>query len=888
MPTPALATTRTPVPVPQPATTPARRVGTSTVEPRIAPAGPPVVRLLRMTTPATRSVTPRADTSHPSRTGPVAQPASSVISAQPATGRTERRPPTMGSPAFDALQVVNNRARQNSGANSTFLGRIAAAPRSPAQAEALTQAQLINDDCSRSESQVSRIAAARRQQVSTYFSGARQGLSDFFTRSVTAVQAFITGKQAEIIGAVTRALAWVRTAITNTLQAVQTIAGQIRARINQMLETISTSVQSRVEGIAGQITGLIDSIPLPDIPGIGRIRAGAVSLLNRAAGLVKVAFGLLVDFVGWAFNAGMDLLDSVLSTITSLVDTALSLASSAILSVLQMIGQALNQAVALIGATLRGALLAVIIPILNSVEGLIARLIGSAEQSALGLLRRNRNEYLSSLVEAVTPGATPQGSQAASTESQIAILRQLGRDAAQNSQMIVQVFDALTSGNLASIIRTLASAAARTVVSVAAFLAQVIRAIVTVVTQALQILTQVAQTIGNFLRELIQSFITWVGSLVENMRSLVQRGADQLIRFAQSGLSRIGSFIRRFVQNLILGRSISDSLTDALGEFNLTQTFSPTPVSFLGPAPAFVGAPPAFLIVIIAGVVYITILGLSFTLPLWLAIAIVVVVILLLILLIYLLYRWLTRPRPPKPPPCKIETRTLLPAPDGTADTRKIVGVKERVEMTASSPVTWSALHGTIAPTSPTTAIWTAPATGVITTVKATLAIGKQCLRLMTVKAPDGLTMIKKAKKDAIPSGTAGACMFTDVTIHPRSVCLGATQWLEVPGPATNVKGFFTKFPPSQLFHNPNPNYLPFNDNNTGLEDHAAFHAVPGPFLDGQFQWDIPNKYKVDGEPDSSGRLFTKTTQLFTMDSSGTMTISKAGAFVSRKITDTT
>ena len=695
MPTPALATTRTPVPVPQPAATPARRVGTSTVEPRIATAGPPVVRLRRMTTPVPRSVIPRADTSRPSRTSPVAQPANSVMSAQPSTGRTEQRPPGMGSSTFDALQVVNDRARQNSGASSTFLGRIAAAPRSPVQAEALTQAQLINDDCARSEAQVSRIAAARRQQISTYFSGARQGLSDFFTRSVTTIQTFIAGKQAEIIGAVTRALAWVRTAITNTLQAAQTIAGQIRARINQMLENISTSMQSRVEGIAGQITGLIDSIPLPDIPGIGRIRAAAVSLLNRAAGIVNGAFSRLVDFVGWAFNTGMDLLDSILSTITGLVDTALSLASSAILSVLQMIGQALNQAVALIGATLRSALLAVIIPILNSVESLIAKLIGSAEQSALGLLRRNRNEYLSSLVEAVTPGAAPQGSQAASTESQIAVLRRLGRDAAQNSQMIVQVFDALTSGNLASIIRTLASAAARTVVGIAALLAQMIRAIVTAVTQALQILTQVAQTIGNFLRELIQSFIAWVGNLVEYVRSLVQRGADQLIRFAQNGLSRIGSFIRRFVQNLILGRGLSDSLTDALGEFNLTQTFSPTPVSFLGPAPAFVGAPPAFLIVIIAGVVYITILGLSFTLPLWAAIVIAVLLVLLLLLLLYLLYRWLTKPKPPKKRVIRVDP-SVLELGVGGRDINSVATIAPGTP--PSPPLTWTINPGGTSP----------------------------------------------------------------------------------------------------------------------------------------------------------------------------------------------
>lgn len=847
MPTPALAT-RTPVPVPQPAATPARRIGTSIMEARIMPAGPPAVRLRTMTTPATRSVIHRAVASRPSRTGPAAQPAGSVMSAGPSIGRNEQRPPGMASAAFDALRVVDNQARQNSGASSTFLGRIAAAPRSPVQAEALTQAQLINDDCARSESQVSRIAAARRRQISTYFSGARQGLSNFFTRSVATVQAIITGQQAELMAAVTRAFAWIRAAVIGTLQAAQALAGQIRARINQALESISTSVQGRVEGIAGQITGLIDSIPLPDIPGIGRIRAAAVSLLNRAASVVNGAFDRLVDFVGWAFNAGMDLLDSILSTITSLVDTALSLASSAILSVLQMIGQALNQAVALIGATLRGALLAVIIPILNSVESLIARLIGSAEQSALGLLRRNRNEYLSSLVEAVTPGATPQGSQATSTESQIAILRRLGRDATQNNQMIVQIFDALTSGNLASIIRLLASAAARTVAGIAAFLAQVIRAIVTAVTQALQILTQIAQTMGSFLRELLQSFIAWVGNFVEYMRSLVQRGADQLIRFAQNGLSRIGSFIRRFVQNLILGRSLSESLTDALGEFNLTRSFSPTPASFLGPTPAFVGAPPAFLIVIIAGVVYITILGLSFTLPLWLAIVIVVVLILVLLLIIYLIWRWLTKPKPPPPPPCTIVTRTLVPAPDGTADTRRVVGINERIQMTVSGSATWSATRGTVSPVIGPTTIWTAPDPGGSCTITARTTAGATCSVAMQVIPPGPRQQTKLSDRGPYSPGLAGSGFVGKVTFTPTSVSFSRLESRE-----DTARGIATGYYDTVLGWNgiihPAGRWLPIDSANSGRTDTVGTNppGTPPPFSKGKFTWPIPQLYRLVG-----------------------------------------
>jgi hypothetical protein len=115
-------------------------------------------------------------------------------------------------------------------------------------------------------------------------------------------------------------------------------------------------------------------------------------------------------------------------------------------------------------------------------------------------------------------------------------------------------------------------------------------------------------------------------------------------------------------------------------------------------------------------------------------------------------------------------------------------------------------------------------------------------------------------------------------------VNFGRTQWLEVPGPATNVSGYFTRFAAATIFHHPNPDYLPFNDDNSGLQDHASWHAVPAPFSFGTFEWVVPNRYKIDGESDAQGRLFTNTVQAFFMFPGGTMMITKAGASVIRFI----
>ncbi|WP_430931729.1 eCIS core domain-containing protein [Saccharicrinis sp. 156] len=244
---------------------------------------------------------------------------------------------------------------------------------------------------------------------------------------------------------------------------------------------------------------------------------------------------------------------------------------------------------------------------------------------------------------------------------------------------------------------------------------------------------------------------------------------------------------------------------------------------------------------------------------------------------------------PVNPPPGTVPvvtSETIASAPDGTADTRTTVGVGERVRFTGDTAGTWTATTGRIiGNNNGVNMVWEAPPIAASPTISLTTTGGATSIH-MTVTAPDSLTMTVGGRH-AIPAGTAGACMQNNVFIHPMNVNFGRTQWLEVAGPASNVSGYFTRFTADQIFHHPNPNFLPFNDNNTGLTDHAAWHGVPAPFSGGRFDWVIPNLYKIDGEPDSQGKIFTNTTQAFFMTSTGTMMITKAGALVIRFINNT-
>jgi peptidoglycan hydrolase-like protein with peptidoglycan-binding domain len=241
-------------------------------------------------------------------------------------------------------------------------------------------------------------------------------------------------------------------------------------------------------------------------------------------------------------------------------------------------------------------------------------------------------------------------------------------------------------------------------------------------------------------------------------------------------------------------------------------------------------------------------------------------------------------PQPTAPP--NVTTETIKPAPDGTPGTRTTVGVGERVRLTADTSCTWTVSEGhIIGQSTGANIVWEAPAVAANPTITVTSPGGSRTVS-MTVIAPNALTMVVFGSH-TIPTGTAGACMVNDVVINPLNVNFGRTQWLEVPGPASNVSGYFNRFTAATLFHNPNPNYLPFNDNNTGLRDHASWHAVPAPFSFGAFDWVIPNRYKIDGETDAQGRFFVNTTQEFVMFTDGSMMIDKAGAFVLRFLNNT-
>ena len=169
---------------------------------------------------------------------------------------------------------------------------------SPLASAAAAQARLIESDTQRSEALVLKIGAAQRQQVSGQLGGVRRSLSGFFAQAGASAQGFIVKKQAEVSAAVGAALGSVRAVVAGVFQAAESQRRDIGAAINSVVEGASASTRSTVEGVAGQIVGLINGVPLPNVPGVAQARAAAADLLRRAAGTVTAGLGAVLRVSG--------------------------------------------------------------------------------------------------------------------------------------------------------------------------------------------------------------------------------------------------------------------------------------------------------------------------------------------------------------------------------------------------------------------------------------------------------------------------------------------------------------------------------------------------------------------------------------------------------------
>ncbi|MDC0936829.1 hypothetical protein OAS39_11125, partial [Pirellulales bacterium] len=232
-----------------------------------------------------------------------------------------------------------------------------------------------------------------------------------------------------------------------------------------------------------------------------------------------------------------------------------------------------------------------------------------------------------------------------------------------------------------------------------------------------------------------------------------------------------------------------------------------------------------------------------------------------------------------------LETETVATKPSDRKRTK--IGVGEQVKLTVKpaglTPIKWSVTgDGKLSAKTGSSVTFTADDKK--SKPKVTASYGTTTVDVeFDVIAPTGIEFARvKSLNSTYPAGVAASGMHCSIKFNPTDVSFLNIEFLEVAGPASNITGYFTNFTAANLYHNPNPSWLGVNaDNMLAGRDHCAMQTGPNgtggwpAWSDGGYDWDIPNKYRVKGASATGGYAFTNSTQSFTIDAAGTVTVSK-------------
>jgi hypothetical protein len=249
--------------------------------------------------------------------------------------------------------------------------------------------------------------------------------------------------------------------------------------------------------------------------------------------------------------------------------------------------------------------------------------------------------------------------------------------------------------------------------------------------------------------------------------------------------------------------------------------------------------------------------------------------------------------------------QTLHPALTDTNRARTNLGVGEEVDFSGMPANTVWTGPGLLATNSGVAffAPSNAPSGGTQVTITAQAPTGPPLSLDFTVFPPTGVDHadVTNADLKSFIPGQAGAGMLLHPYMAPTSVSFYRVQCEEVGEDASDVSNYFTNNPPftvDVLSHRGNTttdghgkadDWFQIQENNLWQKgwDDASTPSLPNlPWSDGHFTWVIPGKWKID---DGSTNDITKGwDQKFTIDSSGTVTVTKFSHTVTRHINEIT
>jgi len=224
---------------------------------------------------------------------------------------------------------------------------------------------------------------------------------------------------------------------------------------------------------------------------------------------------------------------------------------------------------------------------------------------------------------------------------------------------------------------------------------------------------------------------------------------------------------------------------------------------------------------------------------------------------------------------------------------RTTIGVGEQVQLSFRPNVptntTWTALKGSVSPTSGAATLFTAPSNAVRAMILVTLPGNKTKVLDFNVVEPMGFTppLVTNSNPLALSAPEAGASMAVTMSLLPTHVSFANVQLSEVSNNAVNISNYFantnifTTNPAYFLRHQTAGFWIEDSlDNSYGDAVGIPPTNLPSPWSSGSFQYVIPIQWKV-GDNGATNNLMTNTAT-FSIDGNGTVTVERWGHSVTR------
>jgi hypothetical protein len=789
--------------------------------------------------------------------------------------------------------IVKQAGREKADKATLINDQINSAEDSVIKSHVVNQAAIVNQDYFVTELKLNKTSSTRKQEIRNLFRSAHANIDAFFIGNLQTLSATIQAAQVNIAAQINGALASVQSFINAMSAMAITLVTTAIGFVSTLIATTLTAIAGTISNVTGKVASLVNSVSLPDLPGVETARNFITSSISSVSGLITGALSAVQMLILSALATSLQFLTGLVQSITGAINTILSTIASIFNGIISGIAAGLQSILQTVTGSLQNLLNGTIHPTLTGVEEMVLGTVDTFHQKALQDAKENREqalEALAAMVNQQSQTAEAKNSDKPMTEAEmITEIESIGKYAVdRNKQISAKLIE-----DLSLLISLLAN---QSVIFIALVMAAIIGGIAMIISKVMELINYITQYIAELTAKVIGEFMNFVNKIIESITDFMTSVSEFITNpfstvkeYAEKAWETIKSFVSNVVNNFIKeifninsqqGPSVQSYTSQEAQEFK--PAYDPgTIIEEI--VKVIVEAFGTIFLAIVLGILTAIAFVLQYIIP-------AIMIGIAAILLIYLIWRLIggttpiPKPKPkPKPKPSpSMRHKTKFNAPDGSPKTRNKVGVGEKVKFTGNMIGNWTATGGVpLQLIGSKRFIWTAPPRA--DTVTVTFSVGtKSVSENMEVIEPSHYTAIKLAEY-IYPAGTQGAGMILDFSFHPKTVSFGNVQQKEVSGPATNITGYYLLHGMPH-HHNSGNKFFNMSEDNKFESAHDQAHQrnYPQPWDTGGFDWIIPNHFKLKSES-GNGKKYHDATQSFRMaDASGKTTITKEGESVER------